>query len=197
MERDDVRKRATTIGRRFHAGGPRRDAPHFKGATLALLHNPFAGWFADGDPLIAWMEALRPLAAEMAEELVRTLGGADRIETFGKGAFVGAMREIEHAAIWHAPGGAAGRRGARREGAKAQAPSSKKNSSMGARRDIPLHNVCASMVRSHDDVAAAAAPDGPKPAEIVFALVMSTGARVHARLGGLSVDDAVGDNGLN
>ena len=62
--------------------------------------------------------------------------------------------------------------------------------------DIPLHNVRASMVRSHDDVMPVVVPDGPKPDEIVFALVMSTGPRIHARIGGLSLDQITGENGL-
>lgn len=194
MDRIDIRKRMAIRETVYHDGGPGQAQPLLKGASLAVVQNPFAGAFAEGAALRAWMEALRPLAADMAEELAASLGGAGRVETFGKGAIVGAMGEIEHAAIWHAPGGAAARDAL--GGAKAQVPSSKKIGGVGAQLDIPLHNVRASMVRSHYDVMPVAVPDGPKPAEIVFAIVMSTGPRIHARLGGLSADQATGETGL-
>ncbi len=190
----NIRKRGLTIDRVFHESGPVADTPLLKGAAVAVVANPFAGQFADGDALQNWMEALRPLAREMAEELVRALGGPAMVETFGKGAIIGAMGEIEHGAIWHAPGGAAVREAL--GGAKAQVPSSKKIGGIGAQLDIPLHYVHASMVRSHYDVMPVVVPDGPKPGEIVFALVMSTGGRIHARIGGLGVEDVKTGDGL-
>ena len=189
-----IRKRGLNINRVFHEGGPVVGDPLRKGATTAVVANPFVGRFADGAELQTWMEALRPLAHDMAEELVEALGGQTQIQTFGKGAIVGASGEIEHGAIWHAPGGAAVREAL--GGAKAQVPSSKKIGGIGAQVDIPLHYVHASMVRSHYDVMPVTVSDGPKPDEIVFALVMSTGSRIHARIGGLQKDDVKGLDGL-
>lgn len=189
-----IRKRGLNIERVFHEGGPASDLPLLKGAVTTVVKNPFDGQFASGADLQAWMEDLRPLARDMAAELVAALGGQSRVETFGKGAIVGAMGEIEHGAIWHAPGGAAVRDAL--GGAKAQVPSSKKIGGIGAQVDIPLHYVHASMVRSHYDVMPVAVLDGPKPDEVVFALVMSTGSRIHARIGGLEKAGAKGLDGL-
>ncbi len=36
---------------------------------------------------------------------------------------------------------------------------------------------------------------GPKANEIIFALLMATGARIHARVGGLAADDIIGEDG--
>jgi hypothetical protein len=38
--------------------------------------------------------------------------------------------------------------------------------------------------------------DAPRPDEILYALVMATGPRAHARIGGLAASDIVGDDGL-
>ena len=39
-------------------------------------------------------------------------------------------------------------------------------------------------------------PDGPRADELLFALAMSRGARVHNRMGGLAVEDVKGEDGL-
>jgi hypothetical protein len=38
--------------------------------------------------------------------------------------------------------------------------------------------------------------DAPRANEIVVALVMTTGARIHARVGGLKAEDIKGEDGL-
>ena len=146
----NIRKHAILTERVFHDGGPRPDRPLYKGAIGIVVENPFVARFAPEDELVAAMEALRPIANAMVEELRDALGGAQGIETFGKGSIVGAMGEMEHAAMWHAPGGAAVRLCL--GGAKAQVPAAKKIGNLGATLDIPLHHVHASMVRGHYDV---------------------------------------------
>jgi hypothetical protein len=39
-------------------------------------------------------------------------------------------------------------------------------------------------------------PDGPRRDEIVFCLVMASGGRIHARVGGLAKEDVKGEDGL-
>ncbi len=36
--------------------------------------------------------------------------------------------------------------------------------------------------------------DGPKANEIIFALLMATGPRIHARVGGLAANDIIGED---
>jgi hypothetical protein len=50
-------------------------------------------------------------------------------------------------------------------------------------------------VRSHFDAVDLAIADAPRPREIVFALAASTGGRVHARLGGLTAEQAESGEG--
>ena len=79
---------------------------------------------------------------------------------------------------------------------KAQVPSSKKVGALGSQIDIPLVHLHASYLRSHYDVEPVVVPDGPRPDDVVYALVMSTGARPAHRIGGFTIDDVHGDDGL-
>jgi hypothetical protein len=59
---------------------------------------------------------------------------------------------------------------------------------VGCRLDIPITHINASYVRSHFDAMEVGVPDAPRANELVFGLVMTTGGRVHARMGGLQAD---------
>ena len=64
-----------------------------------------------------------------------------------------------------------------------------------AQLHIPLVYVNSPWVRSHFDAIDLAIADAPRPREIVFALAVSTGGRVHARLGGLTAQQAEAGDG--
>lgn len=188
-----LRKRATFVEEIFHEGGPPPAEPLLRGAVCAVLHNPYAGRYeADIAPM---MEALKPLGLAMANALIDALGGdPGRIEGYGKGAIVGAAGELEHGALWHVPGGYAMREAL--GGAKAIVPSTKKVGGPGTRLDVPVTHIDASYVRSHFDAFEVGLPDAPAADEIVVALVMTTGPRIHARVGGLAADEVAGEDGL-
>ena len=140
------------------------------------------------------MEDLKPLGLTMAQKLVDMLGGPDQIEGYGKGALIGEAGELEHGALWHAPGGYAMR--ALLDNSNAIVPSTKKVTGVGGRLDIPITHINASYVRSHFDSMEVGGNDCPRANELVFALVMSTGARIHNRAGGLAAADVKGEDGL-
>ncbi|MEM8708158.1 MAG: amino acid synthesis family protein [Actinomycetota bacterium] len=190
-----VRDRQLVVRRTLRAAGAELDRPHRHGSTAAVVENPFAGRFATEDEIAEWMTAVRPLADEMAVELrdALTVDG-DEIHTYGKGAIVGVDGELEIAAAWHVPAGAGLR--AALGNPRAQVPSSKKVGALGSQVDIPLVYLHASYLRSHYDVEPVVVPDGPRPAEVVYALVMSTGARPAHRIGGFTIDAVQGDDGL-
>jgi hypothetical protein len=81
-------------------------------------------------------------------------------------------------------------------GAKAIVPSTKKVGGPGARLDVPVTHINASYVRSHFDAMEIGINDAPRRDELVLVLVMTTGARVHARAGGLAASDIKGEDGL-
>lgn len=187
-----VRKRALLIEEIYHEGGPLVEVPLLRGAALAVIENPFAGRYEP--ELQGFMEVLKPLGREMAQQLVIALGGAERIEGYGKGAIVGAAGELEHGALWHVPGGYAMRETL--GDVKAIVPSTKKVGGPGTRLDVPITHINASYVRSHFDAMEVGLNDSPRADEILLVLVMSTGGRIHARMGGLAADQIVGEDGL-
>lgn len=192
MPEYSLRKMVFTLEDVFHEGGPVADRPYRRASALAVIANPFAGRY---EPDIQWfMEPLRPLGLQMAERLAGMLGGAARVEGYGKGAIVGAAGELEHGALWHAPGGYAMREVL--ANTKAIVPSAKKVAGVGARLDVPITHVNAAYVRSHFDSMEVGCSDAPRADELALILVMTDGARVHSRSGGLAAADVKGEDGL-
>ncbi len=188
-----VRKKLILLEEIFHEGGPVAAVPQRRGAALAVIHNPFAGAYVEN--IAEFMEDLKPLGLSMAQSLVAALGGNPRVvEGYGKGAIVGTAGELEHGALWHVPGGYAMRD--LLGGAKAIVPSTKKVGAPGTRLDIPITHINASYVRSHFDAVEIGINDAPRAAEILLALVMTTGPRIHARVGGLKASEIKGEDGL-
>jgi hypothetical protein len=193
MPEPKMRKLITVVEEIRHEGGPVADVPLLRGAALAVIENPFAG--AYHEDIAAFMKDLEPLGLEMATKLIDVLGGDKAaIQGYGKGAIVGQGGELEHGALWHVPGGYAMREAL--GDAKAIVPSTKKVGGPGTRLDVPVTHINASYVRSHFDAMEVGVPDGPRSNEIVLALVMTTGSRIHARVGGLKSEDIKGEDGL-
>ena len=187
-----VRKMIYSIEEVFHEGGPKPEKTLRRAAALAIIENPFSGRY---EPEIqGFMESLKPLGLSMAQRLLDILGGADQIEGYGKGAIIGECGELEHGALWHAPGGYAMRQ--LLADSNAIVPSTKKVTGVGGRLDVPITHINASYVRSHFDSMEVGSNDTPRANEMVLALVMSTGPRIHNRAGGLDVADIIGKDGL-
>ena len=200
----EIRRIFTHVEQIQHEFGPVARTPLLRGVIGAVLTNPFAGRYEPD--ILPMMDELQPVGLEMAQRLRAAMDvPADRIEGYGKGAIVGAAGELEHGALWHVPGGYAmrellGWKGDRNAYAKGQAeektgqpgnalsivPSTKKVGGPGTALDVPLTHVNASYVRSHFDAIEVRVPGAPLPDEIVFILAMSTGPRIHARVGGLA-----------
>jgi Amino acid synthesis len=188
-----VRKKLICVEEIFHEGGPIAEKPLRRAAVLAVIRNPYAGAFVAN--IESFMDDLKPLGLEMARSLVAALGGDSKVvEGYGKGAIVGSAGEIEHGALWHVPGGYAMREVL--GGAKAIVASTKKVGGPGTRLDVPVTHINASYVRSHFDAMEVGITDAPRADEILLALVMTTGARVHARVGGLKASQVKGEDGL-
>ena len=176
-----VRKRLLNVETVHHEGGPVAAVPLRLAAAAAVVRNPYAGRYEPD--LLPFMAELRSLGRELAEELVGVLG-KDRVEAYGKAAIVGVNGELEHGAVWHEAGGWAMR--AALGEPKAIVPAAKAVAGAGYRLMVPLHYIHAAYVRSHFNAMEVGVQDGPRPDEIVFALVMADGGRVHSRLGGLT-----------
>lgn len=187
-----IRKLHVNVEEIWHEGGPVASDPLKKAAAYAVIENPYAGRYVE--EISDFMEDLKPLGLTLAQKLIDVLGGVSAIQGYGKGAIVGTNGEIEHGALWHVPGGYAMRE--LLGDAKAIVPSTKKVGSPGTRLDIPVTHINASYVRGHFDSMEIGCNDGPKANELLVALVMTTGGRVHDRVGGLRVADIQGTDGL-
>lgn len=213
----EIRRVFTHVEDIHHEFGPVAAVPLRRGAIGVVMTNPFAGRYVPD--ILPMMEALQPVGIDMAQQLRAAMDvPVERIESYGKGAIVGANGELEHGALWHVPGGyamrellgwkgdrhayAAGKSGAtptpagQTQNALAIVPSTKKVGGPGATLDVPLTHINASYVRGHFDAIEVRVPGAPLPDEIVFILVMSTGARVHSRVGGLKAEDIAKWDGL-
>jgi hypothetical protein len=187
-----VRKIVTQIEEVRHEGGPPAETPPLRGAIFAVCANPFAGRYEP--ELRPAMELLKPLALMLTDRLVTALGGREGIDAYGKGAIVGEGGESEHGAIWHVAGGYGMRE--RLGECRAIVPSAMKVGGMGATLDVPLGHRNAAYVRSRFDVITVACADAPRAGEVLLALAMARGGRVHSRLGGLEVWQVKGEDGL-
>lgn len=177
----EIRKRSLTIETIHHEGGAPVATPLRLAAACAVVRNPYAGRYEPD--LMPFMAELRTLGTLLAEELVGALG-KDNVEVYSKAAIVGVDGELEHAAVWHEAGGWAMRSVLGEP--KAMVPAAKAVAATGYRLMVPLHYIHASYVRSHFNAMEIGIQDAPRPREILYALVMGTGGRVHSRLGGLT-----------
>jgi hypothetical protein len=188
-----IRKSMVSVEEIFHEGGPVAATPLKRGVVATVIRNPFAGRYVED--IAGFMEDLKPLGLAMARTLIDALGGDPKsIEGYGKGAIVGTAGEIEHGALWHVPGGYAMRE--LLGDAKAIVASTKKVGGPGTRLDVPVTHINASYVRSHFDAVEVGINDAPRADEMVLILVMTTGPRVHARVGGLKASEVKGEDGL-
>jgi len=193
MPEVQVRKKLMMVEEIFHEGGPISSKPLCRAAALAVIRNPFAGRYVED--IAGFMDDLKPLGLEMAKFLIAALSGdPKKVEGFGKGAIVGSAGELEHGALWHVPGGYAMRQ--LLGDAKAIVASTKKVGGPGTRLDLPITQINASYVRSHFDAMEVGVTDAPRSSEIVLVLVMTSGPRIHARVGGLKASEIKGEDGL-
>ena len=210
----EIRRVFTHVEHIHHEFGPPAEHPLVRGAIGAVLTNPFAGRYEPD--ILPMMALLDPVGVDMARQLLAAMAvPAEHIATYGKGAIVGAAGELEHGALWHVPGGYAmrellgwkGDRNAYRNGTAADktgqpanalslVPSTKKVGAPGTTLDVPLTNINACYVRGQFDAIEVRVPGAPAADEIVFILAMTTGYRIHERVGGLRAENIAKWDGL-
>ncbi len=189
-----IRKIVVVVEETLMEGGRNVSPPTRRAAAIAVIENPFAGRFADDlSPLIAIGEELGELLASKA---IAALGiEGSKAQSYGKAAAVGENGELEHAAaILHPKMGAPVRK-VLSKGA-ALIPSSKKRGGLGTVLDIPLGHKDAAFVRSHFDGMEVQINDAPRANEIMVAVAVTDSGRPLPRVGGLTVDEIKGEDGL-
>ncbi|MGC2775214.1 MAG: amino acid synthesis family protein [Bradyrhizobium sp.] len=189
-----IRKIVTVVEEIHQEMGRPVSPPTRRAAAIAVIENPFAGRYVeDLSPLIAIGEELGEMLAKRAVAALGIEGPA--VHSYGKAAAVGSDGELEHAAaILHPKMGAPVRK-VLGKGA-ALIPSSKKRGGVGCTLDIPLGHKDAAFVRSHFDGMEVQINDAPRANEIMVALAVTDSGRPLPRVGGLTVTEIKGDDGL-
>jgi hypothetical protein len=190
----EIRKLVVTVEETRSEMGRAVVPPSRKAVAVAVIANPLAGaWHDDLSPLI---EIGEELGALLGRRAVEALGiPPQRIESYGKAAMVGERGELEHAAaILHPALGAPLR--AEVGGGAALVPSAKKRGGPGQSLDVPLGHKDAAYVRSHFDAVEVRLADAPAADEILVAVALTDSGRPHPRVGGLTVGEVEGKDGL-
>jgi amino acid synthesis protein len=188
-----IRKIVTIVEETHMEMGKTISPPTRRAAAVAVIENPFSGRYVeDLSPLMEIGEELGELLAKRA---VAALGiEGSNAQSYGKAAAVGENGELEHAAaILHPKMGAPVK--VLSKGA-ALIPSSKKRGGAGTTLDIPLGHKDAAFVRSHFDGMEVQISDAPRANEIMVALAVTDSGRPLPRVGGLSVAEIKGEDGL-
>lgn len=188
----EIRKIVTIVDEVHLEAGRPVDPPVRRVVVAAVMANPFAGRYVeDLTPLI---EESVPLGERLTAAAVAQLEGKP-VHSYGKGGIVGAKGELEHvAAMLHPKLGTPVREGV--GGGTAIIPSAKKRGGPGTSLDVPLHYKDAAFVRSHFDAVELRIADAPADDELVIAVAVTDGGRPLPRVGGLTADEAVGEDGL-
>ena len=178
-----------------HADGVKKlEKPVRRAAAAAVFKNPFVDVFQDDLTLLYdWSEILGEMLTQKA---VGALGiKPEAVESYGKAAIVGERGELEHsAAVLHPKLGKPLRDNV--GGGKAIIPSAKKLGYPGVAIDVPLHFKNAAFVRTHFDAMEVRLPDAPRADELVLIVVVTDGGRPFPRIGGLTIDEVKGEDGL-
>lgn len=182
----EIRKLLVVVEETRHVSGRPGKTPLRKSVAMAVISNPLAGkgYVEDLSPLI---KPSRELGRELGEQAFAALGGP--VESYGKAAICGIAGEQEHANACLTSEFA----GTFREaigGGEAWISSVTKVGGPGTIIDVPLAYKDEIWVRSHYDAVEVRVPDAPLPDEIVVIVALSNRGRLHARLGGLTVDEA-------
>lgn len=189
-----IRKTCTWVEETHSEAGRAIAPPTRKAVAVAVIENPFAGEYVeDLSPL---MEIGAELGGTLGRRAVEALGiKPEEAESYGKAAMVGEDGELEHAAaLLHPKMGAP----LRKEVGKGAAlvPSSKKRGGPGQDLDVPLGHKDAAYVRSHFDGVEVRLNDAPRRNEILVAIAVTDSGRPLPRVGGLTQDEAEGEDGL-
>ena len=189
-----IRKTCVIVEETQRDMGRAVDPPTRKAAALAVIKNPVANKFQED------LAVLSEIGAELGEILgkmcVEALGiKPEEAESYGKAAIVGENGEWEHAAaVLHPKLGGPLRKEV--EKGAALVPSVKKMGGPGASIDVPLGHKDAAYVRSHFDGMEVRLADAPRANEILVAIAVTDSGRPFPRVGGLTVDEMVGEDGL-
>jgi hypothetical protein len=164
--------------------------PAERATVAAVLANPWVGTGPETDLSPEVAEIAPVLARLLTDRLIVALGGADRIEAFGKAAVVGTAGEIEHAgALIHTP--YFGNLMRDFLGGESIICFADTRAEAGEALVVPMWHKTHAATRSHYQTVTARVPDAPRADELVVIAAASTGPRPHARIGDRATDPVI------
>ena len=182
-----IRKTVKYTETTFIEGGRQSATPVLMVAAAAVIANPWAGkgFVEDLRPVI--LEAAPGLAEALVPMLLDELGGAPKLEAYGKAAVVGLAGEIEHASGFiHTL--RFGNRFREAVGGTSHLSFTNKRGPAGCSIQIPMMHKTDEGFRSHYLTVEFAIADAPLLDEIVVALAGAASGRAHPRIGNRYLD---------
>lgn len=164
--------------------------PSERATVAAVIANPWVGTgpTTDLSPEVAVIAPV--LARLLTDRLIEALGGADRIEAFGKAAVVGTAGEIEHAgALIHTP--YFGNLMRDFLGGESIICFADTRAEAGEALVVPMWHKTRAATRSHYQTITARVSDAPRADEVVVIAAASTGPRPHPRIGDRTTDPVI------
>ncbi len=156
-------------------------------AVAAVIRNPWAGQGFVEDLRSTILAVAPPLGEIMVPDLLATIGGADRVEAYGKAAVVGLNGEVEYGSgLIHSL--RFGNQYRVAVGGEAFLSFTNKRAGAGTAITIPMMHKDDAGFRSHYLTHEFHIPDAPGADEIVIALGAASSGRPHHRIGNRYLD---------
>jgi hypothetical protein len=165
--------------------------PLRKVIVAAVIENPFLGGYVeDLSEAVEWSVGF---GSDIGRRATEALG--EPVQAYGKGGIAGVSGAQEHVvAFVTTPFGDTLREAV--GGGAAWISSASIVGAAGTPLTLPLAHKDALFVRDNYDAVTLYPGDSPRPDEIVVAVAVANRGRLNARLGGLAIDDVVGQDGL-
>ena len=177
-----IRKLVRYTDETYIEGGKAADRPWIMVAVAAVIENPWAGMGFVEDLRSAILEQAPKLGEIMVPDLLRTIGGADKVEAYGKAAVVGMNGEVEHGSgMIHTL--RFGNQYRVAVGGQSFLSFTNKRAGPGTAITIPMMHKDDAGFRAHYLTHEFYIPDAPGADEIVIALGAASSGRPHHRIG--------------
>ncbi|MDI2098291.1 amino acid synthesis family protein [Ruicaihuangia caeni] len=158
-----------------------------RASAVAVIANPWIGTSTEFDLQPETVRIAPVLAKLLTDRLLDAVGGAQRVEAFGKAAVVGLDGELEHAgALIHTP--YFGNLVREALGGTSILCFADGRAAPGGNIRVPLWHKTAASTRSHYQSLDVSLRDAPHTDEIAVIAAVSTGPRPHARIGDRATD---------
>jgi hypothetical protein len=183
----EIRKIVTCTEQTYIEGAKAAETPLTMVGVAVVIRNPWHGRGFVGNLKPEIQAHCSQLGALMVERLCAAMGGAGRIQAYGKAAVVGVDGEIEHAsAVIHTL--RFGNHYREAVDAKSYLAFTNKRGGPGTSIQIPMMHKDDEGLRSHYLTLEMHIEDAPRADEIVVVLGAADSGRVHSRIGNRYLD---------